>query len=539
MIKNIHTNFILTVIAWLLIFNFQTANGKTIYLKGKVYNDLNRNGFYDKEEKGVAGVSVSNGTEVVVTDSNGDYKIPVSAYQTVFVIKPSGYQLPMDEFGISKGYYHYYPEGTPPMDGPGIAPTGKLPKQLDFGLYKVEEKTTFKIALWGDTQAGGEVDWNHINKLVAEEIIKDGGVDFSVLLGDITHDNVNIFSAAKQTLKICKMPMHVVPGNHDRDYDVLATDPALDMTSFKNAFGPSHYAFNYGKVHFIVLNDIVTVTSDLITTNTHGDYEEKLSKEQLDFVKNDLAFVPKDRLVVFCQHAPLADISNYQELQQLLADRQNLLAISGHNHWLHQEYLSVSEDNVMHEIIAGATCGSIWTGALDWEGIPLSVMSDGVPKGYAYLMVDGTDYKLQYKASKMPVDKQMQIWIYEKNKWDWGMSVPENLTERSIVANVFTGSDSTMVTMRIDEGEWQPMDKKLIPDPYLIRWRYLESKGVGVSDMTNTLNFSPVQENPHIWVGSYPETLSTGVHKVEIKTQDPIFGNFYDVRVFRVNGSGE
>ncbi|MCK4886184.1 MAG: metallophosphoesterase, partial [Planctomycetes bacterium] len=42
---------------------------------GVVYNDVNGNGIQDAREVGIAKVAVSNGTDVVTTDSNGQYKL--------------------------------------------------------------------------------------------------------------------------------------------------------------------------------------------------------------------------------------------------------------------------------------------------------------------------------------------------------------------------------------------------------------------------------------------------------------------------------
>lgn len=55
---------------------FEFTNDK--FLTGVVYNDANGNGRYDKDE-GIAGVTVSNGTETVTTNAAGGYAFKVSA----------------------------------------------------------------------------------------------------------------------------------------------------------------------------------------------------------------------------------------------------------------------------------------------------------------------------------------------------------------------------------------------------------------------------------------------------------------------------
>ena len=43
---------------------------------GYVYVDKNSNGQFDKKEAGLAGVAVSNGKDIAVTDKNGLYRLP-------------------------------------------------------------------------------------------------------------------------------------------------------------------------------------------------------------------------------------------------------------------------------------------------------------------------------------------------------------------------------------------------------------------------------------------------------------------------------
>ena len=46
-------------------------------VSGFVYEDQNNNSLMDRREKGIANVAVSNGVEVVLTDKNGRYSLPL------------------------------------------------------------------------------------------------------------------------------------------------------------------------------------------------------------------------------------------------------------------------------------------------------------------------------------------------------------------------------------------------------------------------------------------------------------------------------
>ena len=48
-------------------------------VRGIVYEDLNKNNRRERNEKGIPGVAVSNGTEVTETNSKGEYELPVSS----------------------------------------------------------------------------------------------------------------------------------------------------------------------------------------------------------------------------------------------------------------------------------------------------------------------------------------------------------------------------------------------------------------------------------------------------------------------------
>src|SRR5690554_3628968 len=102
--------------------------------RGLVFEDLNGNGKKERREKGIAGVAVSNGIEVVQTDAKGHYELPISDDQIIFVIKPSDYSVPVNENKLPQFYYIHKPAGSPELKFPGVQPTGELPKSVDFEI---------------------------------------------------------------------------------------------------------------------------------------------------------------------------------------------------------------------------------------------------------------------------------------------------------------------------------------------------------------------------------------------------------------------
>jgi hypothetical protein len=51
---------------------------------------------------------------VVKTDANGRYTVPIEDSATIFVIKPTGYAVPVNEQMLPRFCYIHQPNGSPP-----------------------------------------------------------------------------------------------------------------------------------------------------------------------------------------------------------------------------------------------------------------------------------------------------------------------------------------------------------------------------------------------------------------------------------------
>ena len=85
----------------------------TATVSGVVYE--NRSGALRRQmsDPGIAGVLVSNGRDVVKTDADGRYTLPIDEESVIFVIKPTGYAVPVDEEMLPRFYYIHQPAGSP------------------------------------------------------------------------------------------------------------------------------------------------------------------------------------------------------------------------------------------------------------------------------------------------------------------------------------------------------------------------------------------------------------------------------------------
>ena len=377
------------------------------YATGVVFHDKNENGILDRKEKGIPRVRISNGREVVETDRKGNYKISVTEDTIVFVIKPKGWITPFNANHLPKFYYIHKPQGSPSLEYKGVKPTGSLPDSVNFPLYPHRELKRFQTVFLGDTQVYSQEQLNFLAHDSVEELV---GIDaaFGVTLGDIVGDRLSLLKPVSKTIGRIGIPWYNVIGNHDRNYDAPNFDSRDD--TFERIFGPSVYSYDWGEVHFINLNDIFSLQEK-------WKYKGRLTQKILDFVRNDLAFVPRKKLIVLMMHIPLSGVENAEDLYRLIEDRPYTFSISAHYHT--QQHLFVGEKQGWkgkephHHLINGTACGSWWQGAFDEVGIPHAMMADGAPKGYSLITFDGNQYSIRYKASRRPVDYQMNIFAPE------------------------------------------------------------------------------------------------------------------------------
>jgi 3',5'-cyclic AMP phosphodiesterase CpdA len=284
---------ILTVLLILPILTFaqQTATGY-------VYEDLNSNLKKDRREKGIPNVAVSNGVEVVQTDSEGKYSLPISDDQLIFVIKPSDYEFHKGEKNLQKFYYNHKPQGSPKLKYQGVSPTGPLPKSIDFAMLPGTGEEAFSALIFGDPQPYTLDEIEFFKKGIVKEVEEIQDVKFGLSLGDLVGDDLSLFPSYIDAVSKVNLPWFNVMGNHDQNFDV-EEDKLTDET-FEAYFGPSTYSFNEGKVHFLVLENIL-YPDPRDAQGYWGGFRE----DQLTFIENDLQFVPKDHLIVIAMHIPI------------------------------------------------------------------------------------------------------------------------------------------------------------------------------------------------------------------------------------------
>jgi len=243
----------------LLLFPFLSVSAD---FSGVVYVDLNKNRQKDVYEKGVKGVAVSDGLNVVLTDGVGNYQLPgTTRSRFIYITVPPGYRT-VNRFYIK-------------TDGPA--------SDYNFGLaaFPLTKNKKVRFIQLADTEASDDFGWiGPIRDYAANE-----EVSFIVHTGDICYEKGLNFHGRKVTGETMGVPVYYCVGNHD----LVKGNYGEEL--FEKNFGPAFYSFEAGNTHFIV------------TPMLAGDYQPSYTKEDVyRWMKNDLQMADPAKNVVIFNH---------------------------------------------------------------------------------------------------------------------------------------------------------------------------------------------------------------------------------------------
>ncbi|MDZ7738955.1 MAG: calcineurin-like phosphoesterase C-terminal domain-containing protein [Bacteroidales bacterium] len=523
----------------------EATDGKN-QASGYVFNDENRNNIRDKNEPGIPDVAVSNGVDIVITGDDGYYGLAVPDNGSVFVIKPADWMTPLNENKLPLFYYLHRPEGSPgDYSYKGVEPTGDLPDEINFPLYEKETGEKFKVLVFGDTQPWDIEEIDYLAEDIIHELIGIKNISFGITMGDIVFDQLELFTPLNQAVAQTGIPWYNVMGNHDINYS--APEDILSGETYNSIYGPADYAFVCGKVHFIILDDIIHEDK----AGSHS-YVGGLRPDQFTFLENYLETVPENDMIVLNMHIPLAKKGNsfrqddQEKLFDLLKDFPNTLSISAHTHmqenmFFHKDSTAWQSKKPHHHYNVGTTSGSWWRGMKGETGIPHTMMRDGTPNGYAIITFNDIDYTIDWKVAGSPADHRMNIHL------------PGAITAGSeenplLTVNFFNGSECSELLYRVKGfGDWKNMERKRTVDPYYLllnqRWKTFNELGF-IDQWDNNPSLSgqafPGRDLPgpqpssHIWVSAIGTDWPAGRHTIEVRAKDMygrVFTSYHTMRV--------
>ncbi len=252
----------------------------TTAVTGVVYDDANANGRRDPGEKGLAGVVVSDGVSVVVTGSDGAYRLD-AAGRNVFVVTP----------GDRKSTSPWYQSVSP---------------SIDFALGPSPVPKEWRFAHLSDTHVeAANVD--RMRRAVA--LAQTRAPEFAIVTGDLNKDMLRVDEpTARARLDLyaseaakAPMPIRSVPGNHDifgieRHLSLVPkTNPVYGKVLYELTLGPRYYSFDRGRIHFVMLD---TLGIDDLW------YYGLLEDDELAWLRKDLEHVSPGTTVVTAGHVP-------------------------------------------------------------------------------------------------------------------------------------------------------------------------------------------------------------------------------------------
>ena len=384
--------------------DIQPAEGVTVY------------GMVTCDGTGLANVVVSDGVEVVKTDSKGVYQMKSKKFNGyVFVSTPSGYEP--------------FASGLLPNFHTKLRANPSTPERVDFQLKKADGQENHRMLMLGDIHLAARNDDQKQFKDFVGDINQTVGATagkvYAMTLGDMTWDLYwldNHYSYKEylaDAAGIKGVMLYHTIGNHD--HSMYYTGDFDTVKEYKELIGPTYYSFNIGKVHYVVLDDVECTNSTLNPDRKDGAYvrayDGHVVADELAWLKKDLAFVPNGTPLVVTMHIPLYNnkgqygLKEASTLVNILKSYPEVHLYTAHTHTVYNKDQLETNDHLF-EHNAGAICATWWwTGKLT-PGV--HICQDGTPGGYTLLDIAGTDFKWQYKATGKGTDYQFRT--YDRNQ---------------------------------------------------------------------------------------------------------------------------
>ncbi len=368
----------------------------------------------------VPNVVVSDGFTCTTTDSKGIYQMKKNgAAKFVFYSTPSDYAVNTKSQSVKMALFY-------------SAITGG--KRYDFQLKKLSAvETNFNLLCIGDPQVASDADVNRFNTETMADIKSFVQSSTTPCYALTTGDMTGVKPALNEQMKIlagsASMPVFATIGNHDKLATSNASEPCT-ATTYSIVFGPLNYSFNRGNVHFVCLDDIVYSNS---TTYSGG-----FSASQIAWLKQDLSYVSKDKMVIVYYHIPIRNSSSVTNSSQIINALQGFAEVHlmcGHTHYA-QNYIYTSPISA-YEHIHAAACGAWWKSTIN---------GDGTPNGYAVYTIKGnTISNWYYKATKLSKDFQIRLYKGDASFGGTYGSYSFGQAINTIVANVWNADSSWKV----------------------------------------------------------------------------------------------
>ncbi len=379
-----------------------------------------------------AGLVVTDGRQCVTTDADGQFAMTSDLETAGFVY----FSIPADAVIPTRN---------------GVPQTYKrIPRhvnavQADFVLDRQPVSENYTVLMVADPQVrtfGVDNSMETWHERVAPDVEAfrascDGAV-YCINLGDLVYNMMAAWDDYMDGAAKINCPTFNVIGNHDYDQGTLFETEQGNMF-YESYVGPTHYSFDLGNIHYMVFNDIMYDRK-----SPTGKYYYGLDERTLAWVKADLSYVPKDKIIVTCSHhnpfktpnkspngSHNAYSLNYKEYLSIFSQYKAVYAWNGHNH---ENFYYNYEGKTTKHGAPNIQCISVAraTGALRFNR---EIAAKGEPQGYMVMEVAGDSLSWYYKGVGTGKETQMRAYspvttgdaTVKANIWNWseGWSTPE------------------------------------------------------------------------------------------------------------------
>lgn len=391
----------------------------------------------DTAGKAVANLTVTDGFSCVQTDAKGRYKLTThrDAYHVYYSI-PSAYKV-----NVKDGHPDFYTK------------LEKGVKKYNFTLEPLAApEHSFRLLMVADPQAQCPF---HVKRFERETVPDMRAyVDsqsqpcYGVTLGDIIYNDgkhnctelmpkMRAAMAYDNTHTLFFQTM----GNHDYTYPPVVADENASTFNiayqrlFESVMGPVNYSWNRGDVHIVSLRDM-----QYRSASSGSKYDHGLTAEQYEWLKQDLAVVPKHKMVILCIHVAMYNRTGpyFEQVRSMLAEFKEAHIMVGHTHFMNH---AVNNKGIFEHVHAAAS-GAYW-----WS----CTNGDGVPNGYTIYDVEGAHLKnWQYKSVGHDLSYQIRMYRGDAKFGGEFETFRYPYSHDTVLANVFMSDKSWKVQLYED-----------------------------------------------------------------------------------------
>lgn len=486
----------------------------------------NIRGLVFADGRGIEGAVVSDGVEVVKTNSKGIYYLKSDfKYGYVFISVPGGYQVETKDC-IPQFFVR----------------TNGGSQRIDFSLTKVDNDKHIVVTMADMHLANRNNDISQFTSGFMPDVrslmgsYEARGIKaYGLTLGDMSWDqywynNSYALPDYLNDIKNLGYPIFNTTGNHDND-PYVADDWGAQQPFMKNV-GPIYYSFNLGKIHYIVLDDIqynnVGASYGVIGTRS---YVNAVTADQMNWIAKDLAAIDdKTTPVMVAMHIQLhsnpsvsgmngtsnISLTNGAALKNLFAQFKTVHVVTGHTHINYWVGDVDTEAQQFMEHNTAAVCATWWwTGKNGYAGN--HICTDGSPGGYGVWAMDGKDMKWSYKGIGKAEDYQFRAY---------------DLNNVHITADKYCPNTSDANKTAFNTTYATPYNTSNQGNQVLINvWGWDDKWSIEVTEAGKALNVTRVQTRDPLHIISY------AAQRYRVANATPTFGTTNTGHMFRVTAS--